>query len=250
MSQQIEAEALSSQTDLNKKAFLKGVMDIMPLSIAVLPWGILAGSMAINAGLTFAQAFSMSAVIFAGAAQLVSLGLVMSKASFLTIVITVFFLTSQHLIYALNFRKEVGQYPLKQRLLMGFLLTDELFAVGMAENKQRTFAYLFGAGLCFYLAWCLFSLMGIVLAQSIPNLENLHLDFSIVAVFILIIVPMIKNRATLVGVLCTLLFACIFKFFNFEGGIVLSGMIGMFCAMCIGRFTHQQKHDAELGESK
>ncbi len=245
MPQQIEAEALSSQADLNKKAFLKGVMDIMPLSIAVLPWGILAGSMAINAGLTFAQAFSMSAVIFAGAAQLVSLGLVMSNASFLTIVITVFFLTSQHLIYALNFRKEVSQYKLKQRLIIGFLLTDELFAVGMAENKQRTFAYLFGAGLCFYLAWCLFSLMGIVLAQSIPNLESLHLDFSIVAVFILIIVPMIKNKASLVGVLCTLLFACIFKYFHFEGGLVLSGMIGMFCAMCFARYVNRQSRTSE-----
>lgn len=224
----IEAQ---SQSTLNKKAFFQGVLDILPLSIAVLPWGILAGSMAINAGLTFAQAFSMSAVVFAGAAQLVSLGLVMADASVWTILITIFFLTSQHLIYALNFRKDVVQFSLKQRLSIGFLLTDELFAVGIGENKQRTFAYLFGAGLCFYLAWCLFSLLGILLAQSIPNLENLHLDFSIVAVFILIIVPMIKNRATLVGVICTLIFACIFKYFQFEGGLVLSGILGMLSAM-------------------
>ena len=32
----------------------QGVVDILPLSIAVLPWGILAGSMAINAGLSTA----------------------------------------------------------------------------------------------------------------------------------------------------------------------------------------------------
>ena len=220
---------------LNKKAFFQGVMDILPLSIAVLPWGILAGSMAINAGLSFAQAFSMSAIVFAGAAQLVSLGLVMSHASVFTIMITIFFLTSQHLIYALNFRKEVSQFPLHQRLLTGFLLTDELFAVGIGENKQRTFAYLFGAGLCFYLAWCLFSLLGILLAQSIPNLESLHLDFSIVAVFILIIVPMIKNVATLVGVVVTLISACVFKYFQFEGGLVLSGLLGMLGAMFMAK---------------
>ncbi|WP_089604484.1 AzlC family ABC transporter permease [Acinetobacter piscicola] len=219
------------QKTLNKKAFFQGVMDILPLSIAVLPWGILAGSMAINAGLSFAQAFSMSAIVFAGAAQLVSLGLVMSNASVFTIIITIFFLTSQHLIYALNFRKEVSQFPTHQRLMIGFLLTDELFAVGIGENKQRTFAYLFGAGLCFYLAWCLFSLLGILLAQSIPNLESLHLDFSIVAVFILIIVPMIKNIATLFGVVVTLISACIFKYLQFEGGVVLSGLLGMLGAM-------------------
>ena len=59
MSHQFEpcSADIQSQSDLNKKAFLRGVVDILPLSIAVLPWGILAGSMAINAGLTFAQAF-------------------------------------------------------------------------------------------------------------------------------------------------------------------------------------------------
>ena len=223
----------TANSTFNKKAFFQGVMDILPLSIAVLPWGILAGSMAVNAGLSFAQAFAMSAIFFAGAAQLVSLGSVMSNASIFTIVITVFFLTSQHIIYALNFRKEVSQFPLKQRLLIGFLLTDELFAVGIAKSKQRTFAYLLGAGVCFYLAWCLFSLIGILLAQAIPNLESLHLDFSIVAVFILIIVPMIKNSPTLIGVMATLISACIFKYFQLEGGIVLSGVLGMFCAMCV-----------------
>ncbi|MEG0482058.1 MAG: AzlC family ABC transporter permease [Acinetobacter sp.] len=233
------------QKTLNKKAFFQGVMDILPLSIAVLPWGILAGSMAINAGLSFAQAFSMSAIVFAGAAQLVSLGLVMSHASVFTIIITIFFLTSQHLIYALNFRKEVSQFPTHQRLMIGFLLTDELFAVGIGENKQRTFAYLFGAGLCFYLAWCLFSLLGILLAQSIPNLESLHLDFSIVAVFILIIVPMVKNIATLIGVMITLISACIFKYFQFEGGVVLSGLLGMLGAMYIA-----QTQKKIMGKSK
>lgn len=243
MSDSFEPEFSVIETDIyfNRKAFLQGVIDILPLSIAVLPWGVLAGSMAVNAGLSFAQAFSMSAVVFAGAAQLVSLGLVMSGASIFTIIITIFFLTSQHLIYALNFRKDVQHFSMQQRLLIGFLLTDELFAVGIGENKQRSFAYLFGAGLCFYLAWCLFSLMGIVLAQAIPNLERLHLDFSIVAVFILIIVPMIKNHAGLMGVFSTLISACLFKYCQFEGGLVLSGIFGMFVAMSVAHRKESRK---------
>jgi len=235
------AHVITSQSVQNRKAFFQGMIDIFPLSIAVLPWGILAGSMAISAGLTFAQAFAMSAVFYAGAAQLVSLGLVMSNASVFTIMVTVFFLTSQHFIYALNFRKDVSQFPLNQRLMIGFLLTDELFAIGIGANKQRTFTYLFGAGLFFYLAWCLFSLLGILLAQSIPNLEKLHLDFSIVAVFILIIVPMIKDSPTLYGVAVTLAFSYLFKYFQFEAGIVLSGVLGMFCAMCIAKYQGRKK---------
>ncbi|MBU3846116.1 MAG: AzlC family ABC transporter permease [Candidatus Acinetobacter avistercoris] len=239
----------STHKSFHQKAFYQGVLDILPLSIAVLPWAILAGSMAVNAGLSVAQAFAMSAVLFAGAAQLVSLGLVMSGASFYTIVITVFFISAQHFIYALNFRQDVMSLPLRKRVLLGFLLTDELFAVGITQKAQRSFAYLFGAGSCFYLAWCLFSLIGIFLANVIPNLDQLHLDFSIVAVFICIIVPMIKNAATLIGVVTTLLSALVFHHLRIEAGTVLAGLLGMFAAMSTARLLkHKSLQRKSLGQ--
>lgn len=223
------------------KMFWQGAFDILPLSIAVLPWGILAGSMAVNAGLSTAQALGMSVFIFAGAAQLVCLGLLMSGASIITIVITIFFLTTQHLIYALNFRPEVQHFSLKQRLLIGFLLTDELFAVGITDVEKRRFAYLVGAGLCFYFSWCVFSALGILLARTIPNLASLHLDFSIVAVFVLIITPLVKNIPTLLGVMVTLVSCLIFKFLQFEFGLMLSGLMGMASATCLAALMEQKK---------
>lgn len=230
----------SSDSIVPLKAFYQGALDILPLSIAVLPWGILAGSMAVNAGLSFTQSVAMSAVIFAGAAQLVSLGLIMSDASVFTVLITVFFITAQHFIYALNFRQDVMHLPLKKRLMIGFLLTDELFAVGAANTTQRSAAYLMGAGLCFYLAWCLFSVLGVLLAHRISNLERLHLDFSIVAIFICIIIPMIKNLAAVIGVITTLISALIFHRLHMEVGTVLAGLLGMFSAMCAAKILGDQ----------
>ncbi len=74
------------------RAFGLGALHVLPLCLAVIPWGILAGSMAVDAGLTFAQSVGMSAIIFAGAAQLVTLGLVASGAGMLTIIFSVFFI--------------------------------------------------------------------------------------------------------------------------------------------------------------
>ena len=101
-------------------AFLQGVIKILPLCFAVLPWGLLAGSMAIQAGLTTGQAIGMSALVFAGAAQLMTLGLVMAGTPAFTIIISVFLITTQHYLYALYFREEIARLPLKQRLLFGF----------------------------------------------------------------------------------------------------------------------------------
>ena len=83
--------AQKKQLDDEEKSlsFSQGVIDMMPLSISVLPWGILAGSVAIQAGLSVSQAIAMSAIVFAGAAQLVSLGMVMSGASAITIFFTI-----------------------------------------------------------------------------------------------------------------------------------------------------------------
>ncbi|ENV78818.1 AzlC family ABC transporter permease [Acinetobacter ursingii] len=232
--------SLPDSSSFRTRPFFQGVMAIMPLSIAVIPWGILAGSMAVNAGLSFAKAFAMSSLVFAGAAQLVSLSLVMEGASTLTILITIFFLTSQHFIYALTFRNNISVLPVKQRLPLGFLLTDELFAVSLSPEKRHP-DYMLGAGLCFYLFWVVFSVVGILLAHMVPNLMNYHLDFSIVAIFVAMVIPLIKNFRVVTAVLVTCLSGFILRMYQVEGAILISGLLGMVTAVYLERFAEESK---------
>ena len=219
--------------------FWQGVMAAMPLSVAVIPWGLLAGSMAMSTGLSIAQAIAMSAVVFAGAAQLVSLGLVMAGASAATIVITIFFLTAQHFIYALTLRGDIAKQRWFTRVGLGFLLTDELFALA-AHPSKRQVPYMFGVGLSFYVFWVLASIAGIVLASLVPNLSDYHLDFSIVAIFIPIILSLLKNRAAVIGLLVTAVCVLLMKHFQLEGTMIASGMVGMLVAALLER----KKEDA------
>ncbi|QHH99585.1 AzlC family ABC transporter permease [Acinetobacter dispersus] len=214
------------------RAFLNGVIKILPLCFAVLPWGLLAGSMAIQAGLSTAQAIGMSALVFAGAAQLMTLGLVMAGTPAFTIIISVFLITTQHYLYALYLREDISKQPLKHRLLLGFLLTDELFAVSI-KKQQHYIYYLLGAGSCFYLCWVLFSIFGVLLASAVPNLDQYHLDFSIVATFIAIVIPFIKNINTLVGVLVSVLLTLVFLSLGIKSAAILAGVIGMLTATCL-----------------
>lgn len=199
---------------------------MLPLSVAVIPWGILAGSAAINAGLSVMQAVGMSALVFAGAAQLVSLSMLMTGASLLSILITVFFLTSQHFIYALSLREEVKPWSLKRRLSIGFLLTDELYATAMLKNKP-SYAYMLGAGLSFYLSWVGFSVIGIGLANTVPDLSNLHLEFSIVVVFLVMAIMLIQSRAAIYGGVSSAVTVLIFSWLGIESAILLAGFSGM-----------------------
>lgn len=223
------------------RAFGLGALHVLPLCLAVIPWGILAGSMAVDAGLTFAQSVGMSAIIFAGAAQLVTLGLVISGAGMLTIIVSVFFITAQHLLYGLTLRPYVAHLKWYQRITIGFLLTDELFAVSAQPKVKLTPAYMIGAGLCFYLAWVAVSIVGIIMASQVSDLSRYHLDFSIVATLLAIVIPLIKTFSTLVGVIVSFYLSIVFNWLNIEGGVVIGGLTGMFIAVCVAKIRGEQK---------
>lgn len=223
--------ALSSSSS---QRFWLGALHIIPLCLAVFPWGVLAGSMAVTQGFTPLQSIGLSVFVFAGAAQLVTISMVAAGSGFIAICLTILVITAQHLLYALILREHVSSLPLKKRLPVAFLLTDELFALSVGK-KSYDFAYLMGAGLCFYLAWVGFTVIGVVLAASVPNLADYHLDFSIVATFIAIVVPMIKRLSTLVGVVISLVLSLVLTSLAVSGAIVIAGLFGMLCAVVVAR---------------
>lgn len=225
---------MNEQVSSTGSRFWLGALHILPLCLAVLPWGVLAGSMAVSQGFSPLQSVGLSVFIFAGAAQLVTISMVAAGSGFIAICLTILVITAQHLLYALILREHVSSLPFKKRLPVAFLLTDELFALSVGK-KSYDFAYLMGAGLCFYLAWIAFTVIGVLLAASVPNLVDYHLDFSIVATFIAIVVPMIKRLSSLVGVVVSLTLSLLLNSLEVSGAIVIAGLLGMFCAVSVAR---------------
>ena len=225
---------MNNVSSTNSQRFWLGALHIIPLCLAVFPWGVLAGSMAVTQGFTPLQSIGLSVFVVAGAARLVTISMVAAGSGFIAICLTILVITAQHLLYALILREHVSSLPLKKRLPVAFLLTDELFALSVGK-KSYDFAYLMGAGLCFYLAWIGFTVIGVVLAASVPNLADYHLDFSIVATFIAIVVPMIKRLSTLVGVVISLLLSLVLTSLAVSGAIVIAGLVGMLCAVVVAR---------------
>ncbi len=228
--------------NLRRRALLgalnKGAADMLPLSLAVLPWGILFGSLAVQRGFSWLEAQMFSAIIFGGAVQIVTVELIADNASLFTVLFSAFIISSRHFLYGLTLRDRLSPKPLRWRLSLGFLLTDELFALSgdrrAYKNRFRLY-YALGAGGSFYLAWNLWTFIGIVTGASLPDLTELGLDFAIAATFIALVVPEIKTLATLVAVLVAGVFSVIFTLWGLELGLVMAALL----AMCSG-FTVQR----------
>ncbi|MFC0229388.1 AzlC family ABC transporter permease [Serratia aquatilis] len=214
---------------------LQGAMAILPLCLAVLPWGILAGSMAIESGLTAAEGLGMSAIVFAGASQLVAMGMLKSGAGLLAILVSTFFVTAQHFLYGLRLRECIAPLPLKWRVVLAFLLTDELFALTGEHGPARFNRwYALGAGLAFYLCWFLATLLGVLAASSVSDLGSFGLDFSIAATFIAIVVPLVRNLPVLACVLTALVLSIGLHHYQVPGALIIATvvamLVGLFCS--------------------
>lgn len=209
-------------------SYRRGALAVLPLSLACAPWGLLAGSLAIDAGLTPAQGQGLSAFVFAGAAQLMAIGMLKSGAGMLSILLTAVLLTSQHLLYGLHMRAHISPLRKRWRFGMGFLLTDELFAL-VSHHDPRQFDrwYALGVGLTFYLLWNAFTCAGIILGSNIPGLANLGLDFSIAATFIALIVPNVRSLPTVICVAVSLVCSVVLNHLHVEAALILSGLAGM-----------------------
>ncbi|WP_269914052.1 AzlC family ABC transporter permease [Acinetobacter sp. HY1485] len=218
------------------KAFFKGSFVILPFALVTVPWGVLTGSMATQMELSFYKTCAMALLIFAGAAQLLSLTLIQAHASVFVILISTFFITLQHLIYALHFRNDLIHQPIQKRLLFGFLLTDELFAIGIRYPKEK-FQFLLGAGLCFYFFWFFSNILGIFLSHTVNDLNQYHFDFFIIALFLPIIISLIKTKTHFKAVLITASSMCILNYFSCPSAFIFSSLIGM----AAGAFTKEVK---------
>lgn len=232
--------------DSKPRLFWQGTVAMLPLSVAVLPWGLLAGSFAIEAGLNPFESQALSAILFAGSAQLVATGMIKAGAGLMTMLITTFFITSRHFLYSVSMRGKISPLPTRWRVILGFLLTDELFALcGQQSEKQFNRWYALGAGFSFYLIWNLATLVGIVAGSYIPSLNSIGLEFAVAATFIAIVIPNVKSIPILISVITALILSVTLTIFNINGSLMYASvgamLAGYFSELALTKKTPSNK---------
>lgn len=208
----------------------RATLDVLPLCIAVAPWGVLCGSIAIQVGLTSLEAQLMSLLVFAGAAQLSSLSLVGAASGYLPILSSTFVISSRHLLYSAVFQTHIRDMPWYKRISFAFFLTDEMFALTesyMDKHKHFNYFYAMTTGVVFYLLWNVSTFAGVMLGNHIENLDHFGLEFAIAATFIAIVIPLVRSRSLLVSVVVSGLTVLGLELLEFEMSLIAATACGM-----------------------
>ncbi len=226
----------------NSDAVKVAIIDILPFSIATFPWGILCGSLGIEVGLSSIETQAMSLFVFAGAAQLATLGIVGTSGFAPSTLSSTFIISSRHLLYSAAFREDVKKLKTGWRVAIAFFLTDEMFATSSRYNVVNGYFckyYALASGITFYLFWNASTLVGIYIGQSIPNLNNFGFEFAIAATFISIVIPSITSIPILVSVLVTLTSCVLFEQLSSTSSLLPSTILGMFSGYLASRMLNE-----------
>lgn len=179
--------------------FIQGARDMLPMLLGAMPFGIIFGGLAGAAGLSPWQTLGMSLLVFAGSAQFIAISLLGAGTGLVVLLLTTLVVNLRHALYSASLQPFVRHLPKRWRMPLAFWLTDEAYAVVqhrylVGDGSPHKHWYFLGAALAMYLNWQLCTLVGVLFGQGVPNLGGWGLDFAMLATFIGIVVPMLRNR--------------------------------------------------------
>jgi 4-azaleucine resistance transporter AzlC len=231
--------------------FLHGFRAEMPILVAVVPFGMIYGALAISAGMPFVQAQAMSAILFAGSAQFITAQLYQSYTPGLVIILTIAVVNLRHALYSASIAPFIKQLNWRWKWLLAYLLTDEAYAVaitnyladpqpeahggetGAQRRQPRAYQHWFflGAGFSMWITWQLSTTAGILLGAIIP--DSWALDFALALTFIALVAPSIKDRPSLAAALSAGLVGVAAFALPYKLGLVLAALVGIAAGMLL-----------------
>ena len=232
---------------MNKKlkTLTKGIADVSPLMIPVVPFGIIFGVIGMELGLSAYMTFGMSVIIFGGASQIVLLQLFSGGASSLVVITSVGAVNSRHLLYGAVFSEYLSHLKLTWKIILSYVLIDQAFAVSniyFKKNKENNFKHyhLLGAGFTCWVVWQISTILGIVLGSVVP--EELGLSFTISLTFLALLINDFRKFKNLIVMLISGIVATIgYNTIPFQAYIIVAALSGLLVAMLLTLINPKKK---------
>lgn len=176
--------------------FARGLSLGLPIFLGYLPVGLAFGVLAERIGFTTFQAVVCSATALAGAGQFIALSLLSTGSSAMAAVIATGVVNLRYVLFSTTISPYLaGVSPWKQAIL-AFTLTDETFAVNVADRRRgmSTVASMAGVGAVAWAGWVLGTLLGAVGSDWIGDPRRWGMDFAMPAMFSALFVALAENR--------------------------------------------------------
>lgn len=211
-------------------SFWAGLREEVPLLVGVFPFGLIYGALALRSGLSPLEAQMMSSIVFAGSSQFIAAQLFHQAAPGFVIVLTIAVVNLRHMLYSASLAPYVSSLPMRWKVLLSYLLTDEAYAPTILHYETegvRPYSHWFylAAGFSLWLTWQVSTALGIFLGSAIP--ASWPLAFALPLTFIAMVVPALKTRPAVASALSAGVTALFAYPLPYRLGLILAALVGI-----------------------
>ncbi len=158
--------------------FWEGVRDQSSVTPGIATWALMTGVAMVQSGLSPTEAVLMTLIVYAGSAQLAAVPMITAGAPMWVVLVAAFCVNLRFVVFSAHLRPYLMHLPRWQRLATGFVTGDLSYVffarrfphVGTTlDELGRQQAYLMGNCAVNFLAWMGMSLLGVALANVVPQ---------------------------------------------------------------------------------
>ena len=174
--------------------YLQGVKAGVPIILGIIPVGVAFAIMARQSGFSILETIMMSATVFAGASQMVSVNMYSQGADLLAIILATFVINLRHLIMSTCIMHKMKSDNVLMKAVVSFGITDESFAIFTnLESEEATIGFFMGLISVTYSTWVLSTVLGAISVKLLPAIIANSLGISLYAMFIALLIPNVKR---------------------------------------------------------
>ncbi|MEO0945952.1 MAG: AzlC family ABC transporter permease [Pseudomonadota bacterium] len=213
-------------------AFKAGVLAGLPFLLVGVPFAVLFGVVASEAGLSVIETVWFSLLVIAGASQFTAIQLMSDAAPVWLVLTTALAVNLRMAMYSASLQPHLGAAPLWQRAVIAYLNVDASYAISVQKYEDvpdwsvaDKIAFFLGTMLFMFPFWIIGTLIGAATGDALP--ETLELDIAMPILFLALVGPMLKTLAHVAAAVVSIIGAMAFSFLPSGFGLLLAAFIAM-----------------------
>lgn len=170
--------------------FKKGIKDGIPIALGYFSVSIAFGLMAAEAGCNWFEAMLISITNLTSAGQFAGVTVLANMGSYLEMALTQLVINSRYAIMGISLSQKVdSRFKGIWRVLLGYAITNEIFAVAIGQKGELTRQYYAGLMCIPVLGWTSGTVVGAILGNIMPVIITNALGVALYGMFIAVVVP-------------------------------------------------------------
>ena len=227
--------------------FRRGLNAGIPIGLGYFSVSLSFGILAVAYGFTWWQATLISMICLTSAGQFAGISTMCHPGQYIAMLVSQFTINIRYSMMAVSLSQKVNKtFGKASRWLLGFFITDEIFAVAAAE-KEVSRSFFAGLTVFPWIGWAVGTTVGALMGSILPQRLVNALCIALYGMFVAIVVPVAKKeRPVLLAVVLAMVFSCLF---TWVPGLkeVSSGIAVSLCAIAaaaIAAASFPAKEDA------